>query len=196
VNLKMAPNSLFAILLRSRWWVSFALAAAVALAARALLPQEYEPLAIFSAIPFLVIGAVAAWKQFQQPSEARVRQTLAAVGAMSWAQFADAVEAGFRRDGHAVTRLQGPAADFEVVRAGRTTLVSCRRWKAARTGIEPLRELHEAMRERGASSGLYVTLGEPSEGAGRFAAEHAIAFMQGPGLAALLRDAPLAPAKG
>ena len=103
------------------------------------------------ALPFLVVGAVAAWRQFQQPSAARVSDTLAAVGAMSWPQFADAVEQAFRRDGHAVERLPGPAADFEVARAGRTTLVSCRRWKAARTGVEPLRELQAAMAARGAA---------------------------------------------
>ncbi|MEN9329226.1 MAG: hypothetical protein RLZZ484_414, partial [Pseudomonadota bacterium] len=35
---KMSDRSLFAVLLRSPWWVSFVLAAALALAASALLP--------------------------------------------------------------------------------------------------------------------------------------------------------------
>ena len=46
----MAQNSLFAMLLRSRWWASFLIAAATAMLARLLLPKDYEPLAIFSAI--------------------------------------------------------------------------------------------------------------------------------------------------
>jgi len=187
VKLKMAENSLFAILLRSRWWVSFLLALATALVARLVLPKDYEPLAVFSALPFLVVGAVAAWKQFQQPSPARVQDTLRAVGDMPWAQFADALEEAFRADGHAVARLPGPAADFEVTRAGRVTLVSGRRWKAARTGVEPLRELHAAMTARDAASGIHVCLGEPSDAAVAFARANGIEILRGPALAVLLR---------
>src|SRR5438105_15805107 len=103
----MAQKSLFAILLRSRWWVSFLMAAAMALVARLLLPKDYEAFAIFSAIPFTVIGAIAAWKQFQRPTPARVKETLQAVGAMPWTTFADVLEKAFRDDGHVVTRLPG-----------------------------------------------------------------------------------------
>ena len=39
--LKMAPNSLFAILLRSPWWISVGIALVFALASKALLPAEY-----------------------------------------------------------------------------------------------------------------------------------------------------------
>jgi restriction system protein len=189
MKLKMAPNSLFAMLLRSPWWLSFVIAGAVAAVARLLLPQAYEAFALFSAIPFSVIGIVAAWRQLRAPSAARVSDTLAAVGAMSWPAFAGALERAFRRDGHEVARLPGPAADFEVTRAGRLTLVSCRRWKAARTGVEPLRELHAAMASRGAANGLYVALGTASEAASAFAAAHGIELLQGTALAALLRDA-------
>jgi restriction system protein len=191
VKLKMAQNSLFAILLRSRWWVSFLIAAATALVARLLLPKDYEPLAIFSAIPFIVIGAIAAWKQFQQPSPTRVKETLRAVGAMPWTTFADALEKAFRDDGHVVTRLRDPAADFKVTRAGRLTLVSGRRWKAARTGIEPLRALQAAMAACGAASGIYVALGEPSDAATAFARENGIEILRGEDLARLLRRSAL-----
>ena len=43
MKLKMAPNSLFAILLRKPWWVSIALVGVIALAARALVPQGTHP---------------------------------------------------------------------------------------------------------------------------------------------------------
>jgi restriction system protein len=191
VKLKMAQNSLFAILLRSRWWVSFLIAAATAVVARLLLPKDYEPLAIFSAIPFIGIGAIAAWKQVQQPSPTRVKETLQAVGAMPWTTFADALEKAFRDDGHVVTRLPGPAVDFQVTRAGRLTLVSGRRWKAARTGIEPLRALQAAMAACGAASGIYVALGEPSDAATAFARENGIEILRGEDLAMLLRRSAL-----
>lgn len=191
MKLKMAQNSLFAILLRSRWWVSFLIAAATAVVARLLLPKDYEPLAIFSAIPFIGIGAIAAWKQVQQPSPTRVKETLQAVGAMPWTTFADALEKAFRDDGHVVTRLPGPAVDFQVTRAGRLTLVSGRRWKAARTGIEPLRALQAAMAACGAASGIYVALGEPSDAATAFARENGIEILRGEDLAMLLRRSAL-----
>jgi len=195
VKLKMARNSLFAMLLRSPWWLSFVLAGAMSAVTRLILPQPYEVYALFSAIPFVGIGCIAAWKQLRAPSAAQVTGTLDAVGAMSWPAFADAVEAGLRRDGHAVTRLPGPAADFEATRAGRVTLVSCRRWKAARTGIEPLRELHVAMTAREAATGLYVALGAPTDAASAFAASHGIELLQGPGLVALVGKVPR-PKKG
>ncbi|NRF67283.1 restriction endonuclease [Aquincola sp. S2] len=183
----MAHNSLFAILLRSRWWVSFLIAAATALLARLLLPKDYQWLAVFSALPFIVIGAIAAWKQLQQPSPARVQETLQAMGAMPWAKFADTLEQAFRADGQEVTRLPGPKADFQLTRAGSLTLVSGRRWKAARTGVEPLRELQAAMAASGAASGLYVALGEPSDAAIAFARENGIQILRGNDLARLMR---------
>jgi restriction system protein len=186
MKLKMSPNSLFAVLLRSPWWISFALAAAVALGVRLALPAQLQIYAVFSAIPFFVIGVTAAWKQLRAPSAARVAHTLAALSAMSWPQFADTMETAFRQDGHEVKRLPGPAADFELAKSGRTTLVGCRRWKAARPGVEPLRELHAQMRRRDASGGICVVLGEPSEQASRFAAEHQIELLRGDRLAAML----------
>jgi restriction system protein len=191
VKLKMAQNSLFAILLRSRWWVSWLIAAATALVARLLLPKGYEAFAVFSAIPFIVIGAIAAWKQLRRPSPTRVKETLRAVAAMSWTTFADALEKAFRDDGHVVTRLPGPAADFQVTRAGRLTLVSGRRWKAAHTGIERLRALHKAMAACNATSGVYVALGEASDAASAFARENGIEILRGEDLAMLLRRAAL-----
>lgn len=185
----MAPNSLFAILLRSRWWVSFLIAAAIALVARLAAPEGYQELALFPALPFVVIGIVAAWKQLQRPGPARVQALLGSAGAMAWPAFADALEQGFRAEGHDVARLPGPAADFRLTRAGRVTLVSARRWKAARIGAEPLRALHAAMAADDAGSGLYVSLGEASDGANAFARDHAIRIVGGEDLALLLRHA-------
>ena len=50
----MAHNSLFAILLRSRWWISIALAALVTLVSTALLPKDIAPFAAITALPFSV----------------------------------------------------------------------------------------------------------------------------------------------
>ena len=57
---KMSDRSLFAILLRSPWWMSFLLVAAISLASSALLPTEYKVVGALCSLPFAVIGAMAA----------------------------------------------------------------------------------------------------------------------------------------
>jgi restriction system protein len=173
----MAENSLFAILLRQRWWVSASIALAIGLVAGALLPAEWRVAGALSGFPFAVIAAMAAWRGRHTPSEARVAQVDAAVRAMAWPAFADLLEQAFRRDGHEVRRVTGGGVDFELRRQGRTLLVSARRWKSAHTGLEPLREL-QAAREQADAAALYIGLGALSEPATAFAAKHRIAFWQ------------------
>ena len=174
---KMAEKSLFAILLRSPWWISLGIVAVIVLAARTSLPAPYFVFGAMGALPFLVIGCIAAWRQVKAPSPARVAATLQALATISWRDFAAAVEAAYSRDGFAVTRLPGPAADFAVQKAGRTTLVSCKRWKAAAVGTEALRELANAQRAIDASASQVLTLGNASEAAVRYAAERGIQIL-------------------
>ena len=187
MKLKMAENSLFAILLRSPWWMSFGIAAGIAVVAHLLLPEKYAIAGALGGTPFIVIGAIAAWRQLRAPSTARVTSTLEAVGAMSWRDFSNALEDAFRRDGYAVTRLPGGQADLELDKAGRTSLVSCKRWKAASTGVEPLRDLTRARDAREAQEGIYVAVGGVTDNARRFATENRIRVIHGPELAQMLR---------
>ena len=85
-----------------------------------------------------------------------------------------------------MTRIAASNADFELVQGARSTLVACKRWKAMRTGIEPLRELEEARRMREAHACIYVAAGEITEQARTFATEKRINLLQGPELATLL----------
>ena len=179
----MAENSLFAILLRSQWWISMLIAAGVAAAARLVVPDVY---AFFTALPFIVIGCVAGWRQLRVPGASRIADTLEALRAMSWGDFSGALEEAFRRDGYVVTRLAGTAADLELSRAGRISLVGCRRWKAAHTGVDPLRELDEARRARDAHECIYVASGEVTVGARAFAVEKNIRLIHGAELVKLL----------
>jgi restriction system protein len=190
MKLKMARNSLFAVLLRSPWWVSVGVAVLTAGLAAALLPPAYVPYGVAGAAPFVVTAAISGWRRLHSPSDAQIEATLAAAGSLPWASFADAIEQAWRRDGHTVERLAHRGADFELTRAGRVTLVGCKRWKAARTGIEPLRELHAAQRAREAPESIYVTTGELSDNARQFAADNGIQVLQGSELARLLRDLP------
>jgi restriction system protein len=183
MKFRMAENSLFAVLLRSQWWISMLIAAGVAAAARLVVPDVY---AFFTALPFIVIGCVAGWRQLRAPSAARIAYTLEALGDMSWGDFSRALEDAFRRDGCAVTQLTGTAADLELVKAGRISIVACKRWKAAYTGVDPLRELDDAKRTRDAHESIYVASGEITAGARAFAKEKGIRLIQGAELAKLL----------
>ena len=164
----MAENSLFAILLRAPWWASLCIAAALALLLRALLPPEYAVPAMLGSFPFVVIAAVAGWRQLRAPSPARLAQTLQGLQAMTAREFAAAIEAAFRAQGHALRRLDQPGVDLELTQGARRTVVAYRRWKAARVGIEPLRELQAAQQRLQADASLYVAVGEPSGQASDF----------------------------
>jgi restriction system protein len=183
VKLEMNKNSLFAVLLRSPWWISLAVAAGVVAGLRLLLPDIY---AFFAALPFMVIGAYAGWQQLRAPSAAKVARSLEALRAKPWGEFAAALESAFRRAGYTVNRLDGREGDFELTKAGRVSLVSCKRWKVARTGIEPLRELHAARRRREAQDCIYVAAGEITNNALTFSAQNNIQLLHGAELAKLL----------
>jgi len=186
MKFQMARDSLFAVLLRSPWWISIALAAGIVALGRVVVPEVYALYAFFAALPFIVIGGVAGWRQLRAPSAARVAGTLEAVRAMSWEDFSSALTNALRDDGYAVSRFIGAAADFELAKAGRISLVGCKRWKAARTGVDPLRDLHDAKRAREAHECIYVATGEITDGARAFALERNIRLIHGPELAKLL----------
>jgi restriction system protein len=179
---EMHENSLFAVLLRNPWWISAAVAVGLALVARFFLPIEY---ALFVGLPFAIIAAVRGWQELRAPSAGRIAKTVERVRAMPWDEFAAELEAAYKREGYTVSRIGG-AADFELVKASRTTLVACKRWKATRTGIEPLRELEAARDKREAHECCYVATGEFSDTARAFAAAKRIKLVEGGELATLL----------
>jgi len=182
----MHQNSLFAVLLRSPWWVSLLVAVGLAALLRMFLPLEF---ALFGGLPFLVIAAVSGWRQLRRPGPKRIAATLERARALSADAFCAALEEGFRRQGYGARRGDG-AADLVLTQKGIVSVVGCRRWKAARTGIEPLREFDAATSESGAHKRIYVAVGEVSDNARAFAAKKAIRLVQEEELAGLLLFKP------
>ena len=182
MKLELNKNSLFAVLLRSPWWVSALVAIGLVVGLRLLIPTSY---AVFAALPFAVIAAYVGWQQLRAPSARRIARTLERLRAMSWEDFSAAVEEAYRREGYTVSRLAAQV-DFELLQGSRSTLVACKRWKATRTGIEPLRELEAARRAREAHGCIYVAAGEITEQAREFAAQKSIRLVHGAELAKLL----------
>jgi len=170
----MAKRSLFAILSRSPWWLSVIIAAALFMAVRQFMP-DYA--AVAATLPFLGIAGYAAWRQSRVLNPERVAETLAAVRAMPWQEFAAVMETAFASDGYAVAALTRGAAAFELSKGGRVALASCKRWKVAHTGVEPLRELLQAKQAANAHECIYVTAGDLSPNARQFAAQNGIRLL-------------------
>ena len=63
MKFELHQNSLFAVLMRSSWWISALLAVGIFGATRMFLPAEF---ALFAAAPFIVITLYVAWKQLRQ----------------------------------------------------------------------------------------------------------------------------------
>jgi len=186
---RVSERSLFSVLMRSSWWISVAIALAVMLLALALLPATFRLGGALMSLPFFVIGAVTASRQWRIPSAGQVERLEQRLGEMAWPEFSGHLEDAFKREGYAVTkRGSREPVDFELERQGRVTLVCARRWKSAHTGVDMLRALHQAQELQDAQRTLYVGLGELTGSAQAFAQEHRVEVWQGAQLAARMRS--------
>ncbi len=176
MKFKMSEKSLFAVLLRSPWWISFVLVGVIALLAGALLPKAYAGVGMLGGFPFFVIGCMAAWRQRNLPSAAEIENGLRMLSGMGWRDFSALLETAFNRQGYRVQHLQG-AADMQLEKKGVFTLVSAKRWKAATLGVEPLRELVALRDELEASNCVFITLGQVSAKAQEYAAQNRITLI-------------------
>ena len=174
MKFKMSDKSLFAILLRSPWWYSFLIAAVLLLLARVFLPEAFRAVGMLSSIPFAILGVIAAWRQRDKPSPERVSMALDQLAQMPWKQFLPIMEQAFVQQGFTVSQLNSNAADLQLEKLGRVTLVSCKRWKAATLGVEVLRDLKAMQVSQEASYSACISLSLPTGVALKFAKENAI----------------------
>ena len=187
MKFRMAENSLFAVLLRKPWWVALLVACVFVAVAQALLPPDYRTMGSLGALPFFVISGMAFWRQLGAPSASESRALLEGASRMGWPEFEQKLRAGFTRQGWQVRSAQN-GADLLLERNGQAqSLVSARRWKAARQGEEVVQALDEAMRRHEVGRGVLVALGELSPQATRLAKARQIEVLQGDALARLLR---------
>lgn len=182
----MAQNSVFAMLLRSPWWISALITAVFLLLAKAVPSPALSAFLLFAALPFIVIAMISGWKRRNVPSPARITRVTEHVLGLSWKAFADEIDRGFREDGCGVTRVSGGAVDFSLIRHGRVALVNARRWKATQVGVPALRELAAVCQAQEAQEGIFVTVGEITEQASAFARANRIQFLTAPEMAKLM----------
>ena len=174
MKFKMAENSIFAILLRNPWWISFLIAAAFCLLMFALLPQNLVVFGMMGAFPFVITGAVALKRQWGKPSAAKLQTELDRLSALSWRDFSAELEAKLVKQGFEVTRLNTGAADFKLEKTGHVTLVSAKRYKAATHGLEALQALVTQQEAQGADKVMYVCLNPVTAQAAKFAKEKGV----------------------
>jgi restriction system protein len=174
----MAPNSLFAVLLRNPWWISFLLAAVISMVCAALLPKELVVFGVLGTLPFLVTGCVALKRQWNAPSSAAIEAERARLGGLAWRDFSAELEAKFAKQGYEVERVAGGktdgAADFRLTKNGQTTLVAAKRYKAATHGVDALEALVAQREALGADKAIYVCLGALSEQAQKYAKDNQV----------------------
>ena len=187
MKFKMSEKSLFAVLLRSPWWISFVLVAVIALAAGALLPKEYAGVGMLGGFPFFVIGCMAMWRQRNLPSAAELEKGLSMLSSMGWRDFSALLETAFTRQGYTVKHLNG-AADMQLEKKGVLTVVSAKRWKAAALGVESLRELVAARDALEARNCVCITLGQVSAKANEYAEQNRITLISDADLVALTAE--------
>lgn len=189
MKFRMSERSLFALLLRAPWWISFMVMAVVALLAGALLPEAYKVPGMLGAFPFMVIGIIAAWRQRKALSPRRMEALVQQAQSMAWRDFALLIEAALRQQGFSVTPLNRGPADWRIEKQGRVTLVSARRWKAATIGAEHLRELLAAQQTQQAFSCSCMSLGQFSQAARELADQNAMQLLSSADIAQLMHEA-------
>lgn len=101
------------------------------------------------------------------------RPGVATLNDMRWEDFERLVSEYYRRNGFQVKREggNGPDGGIDLVlnRGNETYLVQCKQWKAYKVGALPVREFYGVMASRGVAGGYFVTSGEYTTDAYRFA---------------------------
>jgi restriction system protein len=177
MQFKMRKNSIFARLLRSPWWISMLIGGTISLAVPVLFASEYAHFGVFIALPFFGIGLVRAYRQMQQPSHRDITMTEESIRGMSPREFSGILTSAYTEGGYIVTPSEDNGADLKLENNGQVTLVSCRRVKAANSGLKPLRALVAAGESQEAEKLIYITMADLSTEARDYASEHGVQIL-------------------
>ena len=178
MKFKMSEKSLFAILMRSTWWYSALIALFAIALGLAAFEGKYLILGIATSLPFLGIAAYSAYNQSKRPKLKRVLEVDQAARKMSVSELVKVIADHYETNNFNVVKFEGNEAELELERGRHKYLLSCKRFKAANTGIEPLKKLTVAGEKHEATGYLYVALGEISESAVDYAQKNKIELIQ------------------
>jgi len=181
---RMAEGSLFAVLLRSSWWISVCIAIALIALSLAIADARFLVLGVASSLPFLGIAAYAGYQQYQRPSQQRIQEVAAEARTMRAEQLAEKIAASYIEKRFDSKAFKGGEANLELSRGHQRILLNSKRFKVADTGIDSLKKLVEAGELVGATGYLHVALGTVSTAAIDFANDNNIEIIQAERLAA------------
>ena len=187
MRFKMSEKSLFAVLLRSHWAFSFGLAAMLGMVGYTLMPEQMRIAGALAGFPFIVIGVIAFWRQLWAPKPEHVQATLEQLSSMGAKEFLQVLERSYQADGYQCAPVAHEGADLLIRKAGQTTVVSAKRWKAAAHGLQPMQQLHAAVQRSGADRGVYVAIHPVSPAAQQWATDNGLAVFGGEELAVKVR---------
>ena len=178
MKFKMAHGSLFAVLMRSTWWYSALIALFAVAMGFVAFEGQYLIIGVAASLPFFGIAAYSAYNQAKRPAMKRVLAVQKAALKMSVSELAKTIADNYEKNNFSVVTFKGNEAELELERGRHKYLLSCKRFKAANTGIEPLKKLTAAGEKYEATGYLYVALGEISGNALEYAQKNKIELIQ------------------
>ncbi|KSQ21593.1 restriction endonuclease [Pseudomonas aeruginosa] len=113
-----------------------------------------------------------------------------AIRGLSWQQFEQMVGESFRRKGFSVQETEEGAdggVDLVLNKGSELFLVQCKQWKAAKVGVQVVRELYGVMSACGAAGGFVVTSGSFTPDAFKFARGTSVQLIDGAALALMVK---------
>ncbi len=197
-------NRFFEELLALPWWASLCLAALVFVGATYVLPalmpagkttsfvaDQLSRTGWLFSFPFLLAAAASGVRQWLRKRILEQQKSLDSIRELSWQDFESLVGEAFSRQGYSVTQLGGSApdggVDLIVHKAGSKGVVQCKRWRERQIGVTLVRELYGVMTAAGANEAIFVTCGQYTGEARRFADGKPIRLVSGEMLLDIVR---------
>lgn len=126
-----------------------------------------------------IFSAIKQWKR----DEIFKKQTgIESIRNLSWYQFELLISEAFRRQGYMVKETDyGPDGGVDLIlkKDNKKLFVQCKHWKIHKINIKPIRELQGVISVKGADGGIFVTSGQFTPDAIKFAGECHIQLIDG-----------------
>lgn len=138
---------------------------------------------------FLALTGLSLILAYRRRRALELETSLATLRAMSRERFAHFAAAAFQSEGYAITHAdrRDSGIDFVLTRGAERVLVQYHRWRSDRIEDVVLRELHDRMIGESASGCVYVTAGDYTDDALRYAAGKPLRLIAGRELERMLR---------
>jgi restriction system protein len=147
-----------------------------------------------AAVLVLIAGLAAGLQKFDGKIMLRHQKGLRTIHGLTWQEFERLIAAAYRNQGYGVVETRsGPDGGVDLIlrKDGRVSVVQCKHWKSSTVGVAPVRELlgitHST--EYNGAHGIFVTFGNYTAEATRFAKENGIELIDKQQLWPMIRAA-------